>query len=82
MGDSESNRRKMPWWMRLLVAAASIGLPRPVARELREHMEHPPEPYRGLPDPAGLWAIRIYAVVFTLIVIAVVVLFVVLSLTR
>lgn len=40
-------------------------------------MENPPEPYRGPGGPAESWAMRIYAVVFTLVVIAIIVFLVV-----
>jgi hypothetical protein len=78
MADDE--RKPMLWWKQILVSVASIGLPTPAARELREQMEHPPEPYRDT-DPTALRVIRVYAIVFPLIVLAVVVL-VIVSLLR
>jgi hypothetical protein len=68
-GPSPTNQRQR---RRVFAAVASIGLPRPAEREMREQIENPPEPYRGSGGPADSWAMRIYAVVFALAVIGIV----------
>ena len=53
-----------PWWKQILVALATIGMPGLAAREMRNQMENPPEPYRGPVDPASERAARAFLVVF------------------
>ena len=72
---------QVPWWKRVLFALASIGMPLPAVREMREQFFNPPAPDRTPVDRSTRIVIWTTSIVFTIIVVAILT-FVVVSLLR